>query len=150
VRTLAHDLRPGALDDLGLNLALQGFCRDFAERTKSPIHYTGVEVAILSEAMELCLYRFLQEGLNNIAKHATATCVWVNLSTQDKTVTLSLEDNGKGFDTHAVLFATGHIQGIGLLGIDERLQSLGGSLNISSTLGEGTVLVASIPLQEEM
>jgi PAS domain S-box-containing protein len=150
IRNLAHDLRPGALDDLGLHLALQGFCRDFADRTKLVIRYTGADVSMLSETMELCLYRFLQEGLNNVAKHAGADCVWVDLSTEDRIVTLSIRDNGGGFDMHAVLFAAGHTQGIGLLGIDERLQSLGGSLDICSELGKGTVLIASIPLQEEI
>ena len=150
IRDLAHDLRPGALDDLGLNLALQGFCRDFAERTKLAIRYTGEDVTPLSEAMELCLYRYLQEGLNNTAKHTKADSVWVRLAAGEKVVTISIEDNGEGFDTEAVLYAAGHTQGIGLLGIEERLQSLGGSLNVRSEPGKGTVLVASIPLQEEI
>jgi|GEM_PF-2652461 len=148
IRVLAHNLRPAALDDLGLNLALEGFCRDFAERTYSAIRYTGDDLTSLSDAAELCLYRFLQEGLNNVTKHARANCVWVKLGVHDKTITLSIEDNGTGFDTQAILFAAGHTQGIGLLGIEERLESLGGSLNIYSEPGQGTSLVARIPLQE--
>jgi PAS domain S-box-containing protein len=148
IRALAHDLRPGALDDLGLNLALEGVCTDFSERTQSLIQYIGDDVAALSDAAELCLYRFLQEGLNNVTKHAGASTVRVRLGMQNNNVTLAIKDDGKGFDTYAVLGSTGHIQGIGLLGLSERLESLGGVLSISSEKDKGTSLVASIPTQK--
>lgn len=150
MRLLAQDLRPPALDAVGLGPALEGFCRDFARRTQLSIDYLGAELPVLPEAINISLYRFLQEALTNVAKHARADQVRVALSYDAATVRLSVEDDGQGFDKQAVLSASGQPTGVGLglLGTQERLDLLGGWLEVESHLGQGTRLTAHIPCEE--
>jgi signal transduction histidine kinase len=145
IRLLAQDLHPPALDAVGLGPTLQGFCRDFAERTRLSIDYLGLELPMLPEAVNICLYRFLQEALTNVAKHACASQVCVALRCDAEAVSLSVEDDGRGFDQQAGLSVSGWPMGIGLLGMQERLESLGGQLEIESRPGQGTRLVAYLP-----
>jgi PAS domain S-box-containing protein len=146
IRILAHDLRPAALEDLGLNLTLEGFCRDFAERTRMRIEYAGQDIPLIPGEAEICLYRFLQESLTNVAKHANANRVQVALTCQAKVITLSVEDDGCGFDASATRRSQGQNHGIGLLGMEERLVSIGGRLEIESIPGLGARLMAQIPV----
>ena len=145
IRSLAQNLRPPALDALGLNPTLEGFCRDFAGRTGLSIDYLGLELPVVPEAVNICLYRFLQEALTNVAKHAYASQVCVALRCDAKTVSLSVEDDGRGFDTQTRLSISGWPMGIGLLGMQERLESLGGRLEVESRPGQGTRLAAHLP-----
>jgi PAS domain S-box-containing protein len=145
IRLLARDLRPPALDAVGLNPTLEAFCRDFAKRTQLPIDYLGLGLPMLPEAVNMCLYRFLQEALTNVAKHAWASQVCVTLRYDAETVSLSVEDDGRGFDKQARLSVLGWPMGIGLLGMQERLESLGGRLEIESQPGQGTRLMAYLP-----
>ncbi len=149
IRLLAQDLRPPTLDAVGLNPTLEGFCRDFARRTQLSIDYLGAELPVLPEAVNICLYRFLQEALTNVAKYARANQVRVVLSYDAATVHLSVEDDGQGFDKQAVLSFSGRPMGagIGLLGMQERLDLLGGWLEIESHPGQGTRLAAHIPCE---
>jgi signal transduction histidine kinase len=149
LRALAQDLRPPALDTVGLNHALEGFCRRFSGRTQIPITYLGEDLPMLSEAVHICLYRFLQEALTNVAKHACADQVNVVLYADEREIRLSVEDDGQGFDRRARLSSPGWPMGIGLLGMQERIESLGGQLDLESHLRQGTRLVAHIPLQED-
>jgi PAS domain S-box-containing protein len=146
IRFLAQTLRPPALDAVGLNLTLEGFCRDFARRTQLSIDYVGLELPLLPETVNICLYRSLQEALTNVAKHARAQQVCVSLDHNAETVSLSVEDDGQGFNGHAKLSTSGWPMGIGLLGMQERLESLGGRLEIESQPGQGTRLVAHLPV----
>ncbi len=148
IRLLAHDLRPPTLDAVGLNTALEGFCHDFAARTHVSISYRGEELPEPPDAVCVSLYRFLQEGLTNVVRHSGADHVWVSLMGGAGTVALKLEDNGCGFDVQATLAANGDKAGMGLAGMRERLEVLGGSLNILSLPGCGTQMVAQIPWQE--
>jgi signal transduction histidine kinase len=145
IRLLAQDLRPPALDAVGLGPTLETFCRDFATRTHLPIDYRGSELPMLPEAVNICLYRFLQEALTNVAKHACANQVCVTLRYDAETISLSVEDNGQGFDIQTRLSVLGWPMGIGLLGMQERLESLGGRLEIESWPEQGTRLVAALP-----
>ena len=145
IRLLARDLRPPALDAVGLNPTLEAFCHDFGKRTQLPIDYLGLGLPMLPEAVNMCLYRFLQEALTNVAKHACADQVCVTLCYDVETVSLSVEDDGRGFDKQARLSASGWPMGIGLLGMQERLESLGGQLEIESQPGQGTRLMAYLP-----
>jgi len=145
MQRLAKDLRPPALDAVGLGPTLEGFCCDFAERTRLSIDYLGLELPMLPEPVSTCLYRFLQEALTNVAKHACANQVCVALRHDAETVSLSVEDDGRGFDRQARLSVSGWPMGIGLLGMQERLESLGGQLEIETEPGEGTRLVAHLP-----
>ncbi len=144
IRMLAHGLRPAALDDLGLNMTLDGFCQDFTERTQISIVYEGVETPPLEDAAEICLYRCLQEGLTNVAKHACATQVLVRLNYDESHVRLLIEDNGRGTEKSS----QEPKKGIGLLGLHERLASLGGQLEIVSYPGKGTCLSVKVSRRE--
>lgn len=146
IRLLARDLHPPALDTLGLGATLEDFCNEFAQRTKLTIDYSGGDLPALPKAVKICLYRFVQEALTNVAKHALATQVSVALRQNDEAVRLSVEDDGRGFDVESRLSATGWPLGVGLEGMQERVESLGGRLEICSRRGEGTRTTAYIPL----
>ena len=99
----------------------------------------------MSGAAEICLYRFLQEALTNVARHADAQEVVVGLCCQDDKVSLMVEDDGRGFNAHMSVAAHSQAKGIGLLGMQERLESLGGRLEIETSPGEGARLTAVVP-----
>jgi PAS domain S-box-containing protein len=148
VRLLARGLRPPSLDTVGLNPTLEDYCRDFARVTRLAVEYSGVELPALSDTATITLYRVVQEGLTNVAKHARASQVWVTLRQDVSQVNLSVEDDGQGFDREAAEPAADHPWGIGLLGMQERLELLGGRLEVTSRPGRGTRLVARIPWRE--
>ncbi len=141
VRRIALDLRPSVLDELGLEAALRRFARDVHERY-------GLEVSVLvnlpkrldGEA-ETTLYRVVQEGLTNIVRHARANRASVVVTAYNSFVQCVVEDDGCGFDSSGLLPA----EQIGLIGMRERLEVLGGSLRIETTPGNGTALYARLP-----
>jgi signal transduction histidine kinase len=129
-----------------LNAALQAFCRDFARLTQLNINYSSQPAADLPEAVEIGLYRFLQEALTNVARHTQAEMVQVQLQYDRRTISLTVADDGLGFDVSAAMSNSQHTGGIGLAGMKERIESVGGHLTITSEPGKGTLLVAWIPL----
>lgn len=149
IRMLAQGLRPPALDALGLNLTLESFCRDFGKRTKLTIDYAGTDVAELPDMANMCLYRTLQEALANVAKHAGATQVDVRLSRDVDCVRLIVEDNGAGFGAGGKQSSSKEPGGIGLLGMQERLDLFGGGLEIDNGASGGVRLSAHLPLREK-
>jgi signal transduction histidine kinase len=140
IRIIAHDLRPPVLDGLGLDRTLQSFCADFARRTHLAISYSSNQPPGASDAVEISLYRLLQEALSNVAVHSKATAVDVALDASDGRLTLSVVDNGTGFD--------GAIpsSGIGIAGMRERIRLLNGTFEIESRNGAGTSVIASLPV----
>lgn len=147
IRTIAQDLRPAALENLGLDTALRAFCRDFARRTQLTITYTGQSsVADLPESVEIGLYRFLQEALTNVARHAQAQRVEVQLHYDTNTISLTVTDDGRGFNVPVILGNTAYRDGVGLVGMKERIESVGGQLTITSELSKGSSLIAWVPL----
>lgn len=144
VRALAHGLRPEILDDLGLHAALSDLCRDFAGHTQLKVDYAGLRPPPLSSEAEISLYRFVQEGLTNVVKHAEATEVKVRLRHDGRTVYLTVTDNGRGMPRATALL--GSEGGMGLAGMQERLALVNGSLEIVSQPGQGTQLEAQVPL----
>jgi signal transduction histidine kinase len=153
LRFLAHGLRPPALDTLGLNATMEGMCRDFARDTRLSISYSGAELPSLPDATLICLYRCLQEALTNVAKHAETQRVDVALRCDAEMVSLSVDDDGQGFDPDTLdQQQTGEPDarkaGIGLAGMRERVELLGGRLTISSHPGRGTHLHVQIPSEE--
>ena len=148
IRLLARGLRPPELDAVGLNATLEGYCREFAERTDLYIEYSGVETSNLSDTVNISFYRFLQEALTNIAKHARANRVRVKLNRDPLKITLSVVDDGQGFDSRAAERVSSGPQGIGLLGLQERFELLGGGLDIKSQPGRGTQLTGHVILSE--
>ena len=148
VRLLARGLRPPELDAVGLNPTLEGFCREFAQLTQLYIDYSGAELPTLPDTFSISFYRFLQEALANVAKHAMATRVRVELSHNADAVSLMVEDDGRGFIPGRPATGAGQSKGIGLLGMEERFELLGGRLKVESRPGQGTRLVAQVPRKE--
>jgi PAS domain S-box-containing protein len=139
IRSLSHSLRPPVLDIGGIDLSLQEYCREQAKRTQVPIIYHGQDIPGLPDEISISLYRFVQEALTNVLKHAQATQVEIRLQYKKGEISLSVSDNGRGMED---LNPTG---GMGLLGIRERLKLLDGELVTHSSKGRGTRLVATVP-----
>jgi PAS domain S-box-containing protein len=140
---LAQGLHPSSLDHQGLGGSVRRLCSEFRKR-----HSTVVECRIgnipygLDRAVAVTLYRVSQEALRNIAKHAEATAVTLDLSASEAEVRLSIQDNGHGFD----VAAAGDNRGLGLASMNERLKLVGGTFEMASTVGEGTQIEARVPL----
>jgi PAS domain S-box-containing protein len=145
IRQLAQGLRPPALDTVGLGATLAGFCSDFARRTQLRVNYEGQEVPRLPEPVSITLYRFLQEALTNVARHAKAERVRVALVQDAEAIRLTVEDDGQGFAVQRES-SPENGPGMGLAGMWDRLQSLDGYLETDSQPGIGTRLTAHIPL----
>jgi PAS domain S-box-containing protein len=142
IRALARELRPVALGPTGLNAVLEAFCQEFSRRTHFPVTYQGVELPTLPDVVGISFYRFLQEGLTNVVKHAEASHTQVTLTWQDGLICLAIEDNGKGVTT--LHNDTQQPAGVGLLGLRERFDLLGGEIELLSTPGRGTRLLARL------
>jgi signal transduction histidine kinase len=148
LRLLARDLRPPALAVVGgVSDTFEEYCREFAKRSGLTIVYEGSELMTLSESTITCLYRFLQETLTNVAKHAQAQRVQVKLAAAETTVSLTVQDDGLGFYKDADLSISHQLKGIGLLGIRERLELLAGRLVVESQVGQGACLKAILPVE---
>ncbi len=143
VRRLAVELRPKALDDFGLLPALKRLGAGFSEQT-------GIRFEVesllgqdrLPSEIETALYRIVQESLTNVVKHAHASSVSVLVTRKSGSVIAVIEDDGRGFDAGA-----GRDEGLGLVGMEERVALLDGRLRIESSEGEGTTIVAEVPLR---
>jgi signal transduction histidine kinase len=145
VHRFARDLRPALLDDLGLIPALHAFSRNLAARKHLQIQLTafgGVEA--LTIAKRTVLYRVAQEALTNVTRHAQATAVIITLSKIAGAIRLEIRDNGKAFPVGQTLKAGRHNR-LGLVGMKERVEMVGGTLAIESTPGQGTNVCAEIP-----
>ena len=141
VRRLAVELRPSALDDFGLVTALERLTESFAEQSRIPVDFqSALPPERLPEEVETALYRIVQESLTNVVKHARATRVSVLLTRKNGAVAAVVEDDGRGFDPTAV-----REDGFGLVGMRERIASLGGRLEIESGKA-GTTIAAEVPL----
>ena len=147
LRRLSHELRPTVLDDLGLVPALEFLVQGVGARAGIPIVVEGLKSPRLPVAIEVALYRIVQEAVRNATKHARANRVDIRLAVQQGAVHCSVRDDGRGFDVAAVLGRKGD-RGLGLIGMRERLSPLGGQLTIDSSRGRGTELRITIPLGE--
>lgn len=144
VRDLAMGLRPSMLDDLGLEPALAWQAREFSRHAAIPAELScDSDLGELPDRVRTCLYRVTQEALTNCARHARATTVGISVSRRNGRATLTVEDDGVGFDP-----ADERGRGLGLLGIEERVRELGGKVSLSSRLYRGTRLRVEIPLDE--
>jgi len=148
VRRIIFDLRPMALDDLGLLPALKHYLKTLKERYSITMNIelscTGEQQRLLP-SYEVAIYRVIQEALQNTIKHAEANCVKVFLDYAPHCLVVRIIDDGKGFPATEYL-QNPHIDSFGLLGMKERLEILGGELSISSQQGEGTEIMAILPL----
>jgi signal transduction histidine kinase len=144
VRRIASDLRPGILDNLGLVAAVEWQASEFQTRTGINCRVTNTlrDAAIAAESAT-AVFRIFQETLTNVARHAQATAVSVDLGEQEGRIVLQVADNGRGIDLGEVTQS----KSVGLLGMRERAAILGGDLVISGAPGQGTSVVLSVPLQ---
>ncbi|HEY7833725.1 MAG TPA: ATP-binding protein [Ktedonobacterales bacterium] len=147
VRNLSIDLRPSALDDLGLLPALRWYIKEYQQKCGVAVEFstTGLKERLPDE-METALYRVIQEGLTNTAKHASAHHAWVALEECADAVHASVRDDGQGFDAPAVLRTPWQDRGLGLGGMQERATLLGGTIVIDSQPGQGTRIEVVMPL----
>ena len=143
VRDVSNLLRPSALDDLGLSPALEALADDFARRARIEVHLDQRQpLPQLSDETEVAIYRVVQEALTNVARHASARRVEVRLGAENGSVHLEVRDDGRGVTGEP----TPHL---GLLGIRERITTLGGSLEIGGAPGRGFHIEALIPTGEK-
>ena len=148
VRRMAIDLRPSTLDDLGLVPAVESYAREFGERW-------GISVRVraqrdgkrLPRDRELIVYRVVQEALTNVAKHAGATMVEIELRTEGGHLIATMRDNGHGFNVTEKLGS--RERGLGLFGMQERAHLAGGYLDLHSEVGAGTTVTLVVPLRDE-
>jgi len=145
VHQFARELRPAVLDDLGLIPALHTFMKSFTTQTGIHVHLTafaGLEK--LAPAGRTILYRVAQEALTNVSRHAQASCVEVTIQKVANGICMKIHDNGKSFDVDRLLQGKGGKR-LGLLGMRERLEMVGGRFRIASAPDQGTTVTAEIP-----
>lgn len=144
VHRFARDLRPAVLDDLGLIPALQAYLKGFLTETGIRVSlkaFAGVEQ--LENAKRTVLYRVAQEALSNVAQHAHATVTEINIHKRDDCVCMEIHDNGTGFVVDAIVFAK-KSRRLGLLGMRERVEMVGGTFCVESTPVTGTTVLVSL------
>lgn len=143
VRTIAAELRPGVLDELGLKAAIEWQCADFHKRT-------GIKCSLLTDLEEVAIdrqsatavFRILQESLTNVLRHAKAGTVMLELEVRDETLVLSIKDDGRGITETEMADS----RSLGILGMRERAGAVGGTINITGADGAGTRVTVHMPL----
>jgi signal transduction histidine kinase len=145
VHRISHELHPAKLNQLGLVATIRGFCRETEAVRGFKVAFEANNIPrALPDDVSLCLYRVVQEALQNAAKHSGASSVNVNLSLNEANLCLSVSDNGTGFDTSKI----GTQDSLGLVSMEERVHTVEGTLLITSTPGAGTKVEARIPFAE--
>jgi signal transduction histidine kinase len=145
VHQFARELRPAVLDDLGLIPALHSFVKLFSKRTQIHVHLKAfADVEQLSNDQRTILYRVAQEALNNVSSHAEASRVDLSILKLAKCVCMKIKDDGKSFDMERVSKAKGRKR-LGLLGMRERVEMVGGTFCVESAPGKGTTIQVEIP-----
>jgi two-component system sensor histidine kinase UhpB len=142
IRQVLYELRPPSFDTMPFVKVLEELCSSLSLSTSLRVVFSSQEqLPPMSNAQSITLYRLVQEGINNVLKHAKAASVWVNLEYVDGEVNISLEDDGQGFEV-----GQRSSYGIGLDGLRERFLGLGGNFDIESAPGRGTRLYGSLPI----
>jgi signal transduction histidine kinase len=144
LRRYSHELRPTVLDDLGWIPAIRFLAEGVSRRAHLTIQIKTKVAGRLPNAVEIALYRVVQEALTNAARHSKASRVRIRIGRKNGKFCCSIEDDGKGFDVQAVQ-ADYKRRGLGLIGMQERLNAIGGTLSIDSALGRGTRLLIQLP-----
>ncbi len=145
LRRIIQDLRPPVLDDLGLLPALRSLAKA-TEDVSVDVTLSGEELRLAADT-ELALYRIAQEALNNVRKHAGATRARISLEFSPDHARLVVSDNGRGFQPPADTGFPARATRFGLAGMHERARLVGGTLKITSTPGQGTMVTADVPRQ---
>jgi len=152
VHRFARELRPAMLDDLGLGAALRSYIKAFSERTRLPVRFDAVSIIEeLGSDEKMVLYRVVQEGLTNVARHANATEASVTIRATRVAMRLELTDDGKAFSLEPKDGppVQADQKRLGLLGMQERVRLVNGTLHIDSREGKGTTLRVDLPLPRQ-
>jgi signal transduction histidine kinase len=145
VHRFARELRPAVLDDLGLIPALHAYSKSLAARKKIRIQLTVFqEVEELAAAVRTVMFRVAQEALTNVVRHAQATQITLSIHRIPRAIRMEISDNGRSFQVEKVLMAKNQKR-LGLIGMKERIEMIGGTLVIVSAPGRGTTVCAEIP-----
>ena len=147
LRQYSHELRPTLLDDLGWVPAIRFLADGVSKRTKLPIHVEAQSSDRLPPAVEIAVYRVVQEALNNAVKHSNASSVSISAKKEGDLLNCSILDNGIGFDMQA-LRSKGQRRGLGLTAIQERMNAVGGTVQIESVPGRGTKVLITLPVEK--
>jgi two-component system CheB/CheR fusion protein len=146
IRRIAYELHPSALDHLGLTVALRSYISEFTEREGIPIQLTPRKVpAQIPAEVASTLYRIVQEALRNVAKHAGKTSVSIALTGGSNLLSLSIRDNGIGFDVHSVQDKGG----LGLISMQERARLVHGDFSLETLPGRGATITVRVPLSSQ-
>ena len=149
VHQIMFDLRPSALDDLGLFSALKWYAEERLAPKGIHVHFEGeLKDRRLNGQTETALFRIAQEAITNIVRHSSAENVMISVEPADHTLTLEIEDDGNGFTPDAVYKPEKDGAGLGLMGMKERALLLDGSFKIESQPGSGTRIVVQVPLEQ--
>jgi len=149
VHRFARELRPAVLDDLGLIPALHAYCHSLAHRKKIKIKLTAFSgVEALGDDKRTVLFRVAQEALTNIARHARASRVILSIRKHPGAIRMEIADNGKSFPVKQVFLAKSNKR-LGLIGMKERVEMVGGSMTIESAPGKGTTIHVTIPFNQD-
>jgi signal transduction histidine kinase len=146
LRRYSHELRPTILDDLGWIPAIRALAERVSKRANLDIQLKTTLTSRLAAPVEIAIYRIVQEALTNAAKHAKASRVCIRIGKKNGVFSCSIEDNGVGFDRQKVQSDRTN-GGLGLIGMKERLNGIGGTLSIDSTLGGGTRILIRLPVE---
>ena len=146
LRAASHVLRPPELEVIGLKAALHQLCQELSMVSTAQIVYEGMKIPELPETVTITFYRFVQEMLNNAIKHAQASTIRVVLARSEGHISVTVEDDGVGFDVPESIRGSG--RGVGLVSMRERLEMVGGKMEMTSTPGSGTRVVASYEVKQ--
>jgi len=151
IRKIIFNLRPMALDDLGLVPTLRKFVQDFEEKTKiRAVFETAGRELRMPSAMEAAVYRLVQEAFSNALKHASPTYVSLEIKFYPKRILITIQDNGVGFDVEQTMARSKKNSHYGLIGMNERVELLNGKMDIQSAKGQGTKISISIPVSTDL
>jgi signal transduction histidine kinase len=146
VRELSYRLRPAALEEFGLSVALSILIEEMMDDSPITAHYlTDLNDNPLPSGIEVTLYRIAQEALTNVIRHAQAQTVQVALTQENQAILMSIKDDGCGFDRHLAT-AVSEQRHLGLISMRERAAITGGSLSLNTAPGDGTTLLVRVPL----
>jgi signal transduction histidine kinase len=146
LRAASHTLRPPELEVIGLRVALHQLCQELSTVSMAQIVYEGMKIPELPDTVTITFYRFVQEALNNAMKHAKASTIRVALVCDESRISVTVEDDGVGFDVADSIRANG--RGVGLVSMRERLEMVGGEMELTSAPGSGTRMVASYDIKQ--
>ncbi|ARE87075.1 sensor histidine kinase [Clostridium formicaceticum] len=149
IRKIIYNLRPMSIDDVGFIPTIQRYIENFQNETDIIVDFIRLSEFTLEDSIKsLCLFRIVQEALNNVRKHAKATRVKIHVEMNQKDIALNITDNGIGFDMEEIKLREKEVSGFGLLSIQERVELLNGDVDIKSVSNKGTKISVTIPIQD--